>query len=233
MTRQTTRRPPFFRSPAASLLGAGLAAGLLSACASDNAPPPALTPLDQHPMAVQARTDAIHLKVHPRAELSDNQRRALDQLAQRASWNGGQPVDISIVTANAPDAVRAGYAIRDYLLGHKVSPNVLAYTTDKDQPADVVSLITREYRAEIPDCNQNWENLSRSGNNQPHASFGCVVNANLAAQIDDPRDIAAPQPTAPADTGRRVTVIEKYRKGEVTAATTDEAAKGNISDAIK
>lgn len=230
MTFQTIRSPLPRRL---ALLGTGLAAALLGACASDSAPPLAVTPLDQHPMAVQARTDAMHLKVHPRAELSENQRRALDQLAQRASWNGGQAVDISIVTASAPDAVHAGYAIRDYLLAHKVSPQVLAYTTDKDQPADVVSLITREYRAEIPDCNQSWENLSRSGSNQQPANFGCTVNANLAAQIDDPRDIAAPQPSAPADTVRRMTVIDKYRKGEVTSAAKDDAAKGNVSDAIQ
>ncbi|MFT3997198.1 MAG: CpaD family pilus assembly protein [Asticcacaulis sp.] len=221
------KRPPL------RLLSLTLVAAALTGCASDNSAPPPLTPLDQYPLAAQSRIDAIHLKLHPKGGLSENQRRALNQLASRASWNGGGPVDISIVTANAPDAVRGGYAVRDYLTAHQVSAHVIAYTTSQSQPADVISLITTEYRADVPDCNRQWENLSKSAQNLAPVNFGCAINANLAAQIDDPRDIAAPQPATPGDTGRKTTIIEKYRKGEVTSAAQDDAAKTTISSVIK
>ncbi|ADU12117.1 CpaD family pilus assembly protein [Asticcacaulis excentricus] len=213
-----------------------LGASLLSACATD-APPKlqahAPTPLDQYPLQAESRTDALHFKIHPKSGLSDNQRRALDQVARKASWNGGEALDMTILTANTPDALRAGAAIRAYLNDHQVSVHAVSQTTAEGQPADVVSLITREYRAVVNDCNLEWENLAATRHNAAPQNLGCAINANLAAQIDDPRDIAAPQPATPGDAGRRTVIIDKYRKGEVTSAARDDAAKGNVSQVIK
>lgn len=224
-------RPAPFRITAL-LLGASV----LSACATD-APPAlqahALTPLDHYPLQAESRTDALHFKIHPKSGLSDNQRRALDQLARKASWNGGEAVDIAILTANTPDALRAGAVIRAYLNDHQVSAKAVTQTTAEGQPADVVSLITREYRAVVTACNQAWENLAATRHNAAPQNLGCAVNANLAAQIDDPRDIAGPQAATPGDAGRRSIIIDKYRKGEVTSAAKDEAAKNNVAQVIK
>lgn len=213
-----------------------LGVALLSGCATD-APPSlqsqAVTPLDQYPMKAESRSDALHFKIHPKSGLSDNQRRALEQLAYKASWNGGGAVDITILTANTPDALRAGSAIRAYLNDHQVSPNVVSQRTADNQPADVVSLITREYRAAVTACNLEWENLTATRHNAMPQNMGCAINANLAAQIDDPRDIAGPQTAVPGDAGRRSIIIDKYRKGEITSAAKDDAAKSDIAQAIK
>ncbi|MFN3805614.1 CpaD family pilus assembly protein [Asticcacaulis sp.] len=213
-----------------------LGTALLSGCTTD-APPSlqsqALTPLDQYPIKAESRTDALHFKIHADSSLSENQRRALDQLAQRASWNGGGAVDITIMTANTPDALRAGASIRSYLSTHQVSVNAVSQTTADTQPADVVSLITREYRAAVTACNLEWENLTATRHNAMPQNMGCAINANLAAQIDDPRDIAGPQAAVPGDAGRRSIIIDKYRKGEITSAAKDDAAKSDIAQAIK
>lgn len=224
-------RPATFR-----LTALVLGTALLSACASNT--PPSLqslspTPLDHYPLQAESRTDALHFKIHPKSGLSENQRRALDQVARKASWNGGQAVDITILTANTPDALRAGAAIRAYFNDHQVSVHAVSQTTSASQPADVVSLITREYRAVVNDCNQEWENLAATRHNAAPQNLGCAINANLAAQIDDPRDIAAPQPATPGDAGRRSIIIDKYRKGEVTSAAKDDAAKSNVAQVIK
>ncbi|ESQ78627.1 CpaD family pilus assembly protein [Asticcacaulis sp. YBE204] len=207
---------------------------LLAACASDGntARLDAPTPTEAYRLQAQSRSEAIHLKINPHG-FSENQRRALDQVAKRASWDSGEAVDVRILTANGPEAVRAGYAVRDYLMQHQVEAHVIAYSTAQTQPADIVSVSLIEYRADIPQCGENWENIGRTGANKPYANFGCAITANLAAQIADPRDLAAPQKPTPADAGRKAVIIDKYRKGEVTSAAENEAAKGTISDAIK
>ncbi|MDC7685164.1 CpaD family pilus assembly protein [Asticcacaulis sp. BYS171W] len=220
---------PVLRLAALALTGLPL----LAACASDNsAKLEAPLPTEAYTLQAQSRSEAIHLKINPKG-FSENQRRALDQIARRASWDSGEAVDVRIVTANGPDAVRAGYAVRDYLMQHQVEAHVIGYSTAEAQPADVVSISLVEYRADIPQCGQSWENLGRTGGNKAYKNFGCSITANLAAQVADPRDLAGPQTATPADAGRRAVVIDKYRKGEVTSAADNEAAKGTISDAIK
>jgi pilus assembly protein CpaD len=61
--------------------------------------------------------------------------------------------------------------------------------------------------------------------NEVSANFGCAVNANLAAQIADPRDIVAPRGMTPSDSGRRAVVFDNYRKGEATAAKQEDLSQ--------
>jgi pilus assembly protein CpaD len=214
----------------------------LSGCATANAPkrfkpkaefiPPPVLNTEQFPLSAQSRTDAVHLKVNA-SGLSDNQLRALNNIAARASWDGGQPIDLTIVTNGSPQAQSMAHMARDYLVSRKVSSHVIAYTTNQAQPADVISLNMTEFRADIPNCNTAWENLAATRNNTAYQNFGCAVTANMAAQIADARDIAAPQAPTASDTGRRAMVIDKYRKGEKTSSESDEASKGTISNAVK
>ena len=74
--------------------------------------------------------------------------------------------------------------------------------------------------------------LGNSGLTVSAMGLGCSTVSNMAAQISDPRDILGQRPQDPADAGRRSTVIDKYRKGEVTSGAKDEQASGAISKAI-
>lgn len=192
----------------------------------------ASTPGAQYRLEAQNRSHAIHLKINADG-FSRNQQLALDQVAQKAGWVNAQPVDVRIITNNTPEAVRAGYNVRDYLIARQVLPAHISYITSDDQPADVVSLETTEYRAVRHDCNQAWGNLTATAHNGVHSNFGCTVTANMAAQIADPRDIAAPAAETPADAGRKVTIIDKYRRGEVTASESNDDASGVVSNAIR
>jgi pilus assembly protein CpaD len=58
------------------------------------------------------------------------------------------------------------------------------------------------------------------------------VTANIAAQVANPEDLLGPRPETPIDSGRRATVLDKYRKGEVTASAKDEQSNGIISKAV-
>jgi pilus assembly protein CpaD len=58
------------------------------------------------------------------------------------------------------------------------------------------------------------------------------VTANLAAQVANPEDLLGPRDETPIDSGRRATVLDKYRKGEVTSSAKDEQSNGVVSKAV-
>ncbi len=232
---------PFIRSSVpvlgAPILGALALTALLSGCATSSskqeiakAPEPIL-PTEQYPLRAEAMVNSVNLRI--KGGFSDNQRRALDQVAQKASWIQGDPVDVEIVTANDPSAVEAGQRVGTYLLTHDVSSASLSQRGQDSQPADIVTVNMIYYRAHIDRCNPEWENLAQTASNKPYKNFGCVVTANLAAQIADPRDLSHPATATPPDAARRADVMQKYRAGQITSSATDDQSKGTISDAIK
>ena len=48
--------------------------------------------------------------------------------------------------------------------------------------------------------------------------------------VDNPADLVQPRGETPSYTGRRTTVLDKYRKGESPATVYPDADKGKISD---
>lgn len=209
----------------------------LGACATTQqssvtaSPQPAL-PTDQYPLTAETQTRSVSFRINA-AGLSDNQRRALDQVADEASWTRGDAVDIHIVTAGDPGAMSAGRRISDYLAGHDVPVEALSLASATDHPADIVTVNVTYSRSVVYACNQTWENLSATAKNETYANFGCAMNSNLAAQIADPRDIGRAASRTPSDALRRSDILTKYRKGEATSSAKDEQAKGTISDAVK
>ncbi|MGA9658813.1 MAG: CpaD family pilus assembly lipoprotein [Asticcacaulis sp.] len=214
-----------------------LAATSLTACATGGASSglaqadPVL-PTEQYPIQAQARSNTINLRINPQG-LSDNQRRALDQIAAQANWVNGDPVDVDIITAGDPRAMDAGRMVSNYLSGHDVGRDNLNLISEQAQPADIISINITQYRTRIYDCNTSWENLTATRNNKPYKNFGCAVNSNLAAQIHDPRDLNGPRTATPSDAIRKGVIFDKYQKGEITSAAVDAAASGTISNAIK
>jgi pilus assembly protein CpaD len=88
-------------------------------------------------------------------------------------------------------------------------------------------------RAVTPQCGTVWGNLGRTGDNQSASNFGCAVNANLAAQIANPRDIVSPRAMTPAEAGRRSVVFDAYREGTQTSAAREElVSQSRVSRAV-
>jgi pilus assembly protein CpaD len=69
--------------------------------------------------------------------------------------------------------------------------------------------------------------------NKSYHNFGCAMQRNLAAMIDNPADLEQPRSEMPADTSRRAVAFAKYRKGEATTTTYPEAEKAKLSDTGK
>ncbi|HHL43003.1 MAG TPA: hypothetical protein ENJ42_05250 [Hellea balneolensis] len=89
------------------------------------------------------------------------------------------------------------------------------YPSRPGVPAPVV--VSYRRLATVPiDCSVG-SNLIRTFNNQPQSNFGCFQAANLAAMIDDPRQLLAPHEFDALPAVKRTTTIENYIKGEPTA----------------
>jgi pilus assembly protein CpaD len=214
-----------------------LTAASLTACATTGGGKVArldepVLPTESYPLQAQTMTKSISLRINPNG-LSDNQRIALDQLAAKANWLNGEPVNVEIVTSGDPRAVSAGRMIGGYLSDRAVSDDNMSQVSVQEQPADIVTINTVYYRARTYACNETWENLTETRDNKPYKNFGCAVNSNLAAMIADPRDLDTPAAATPTDTTRKVEIIGKFQKGEKTSSATDDGAKGSISNAIK
>jgi len=221
--------------PLALLFGTALG---LSACAGENdlighADPRAdpVLPTQQYDATAETQVRSMNFRIEP--GLSENQRRALDQVASRAAWTNDAPVDVQIITSGDPNAIAAGRGMAEYLYAHDVAAKDLSVRSTQDQAPDIVTVNLVFYRAHRLACNQSWENLTATGGNRPYQNFGCSVAANLAAQVADPRDLDHPAAATSPDAGRKSTVLDNYRQGKVTAAQADDNAKANISTAIQ
>jgi pilus assembly protein CpaD len=82
------------------------------------------------------------------------------------------------------------------------------------------------YVAHTVGCN-DWssQQASDTASNLPMPNFGCAVQHNIAAQIENPRDVMEPRSLGESDAMRRATVMSAYEKGTPTAAnkTSDQS----------
>jgi pilus assembly protein CpaD len=210
----------------------------LSACATkvpdriDNA----LTPTQHFEAKVVESQPEMRLAVHAQG-LSANQTKALGEFVRDWAQAGGGQITLRAPTGGPGSAAafRTAEGARAVLSDQGVPSDLLILTgyDSSGDPGAVLSLSYHRLEAVVPVCGKTWTNVARSAANDVQPNFGCAVTANMAAQIADPADLAGPRASTPADAGRRLTVLDKYRQGKVTSSEKDEQAKGAISDAVK
>lgn len=219
------------------LLAAAVAPLVLSACvgapAGGTGPAP-LTPTSRYSLQVDPSVDRIALAVHEDG-VSANQQDALRNVVDRFEVEGASVLRIEApgggdVVAN-DFAFRIKAALEQYgAPAHRIQ--VVAYEAPDARAPVLVGFET--LRAATPQCGTSWGNLTRVNRNESPSNFGCAVTANLAAQIENPRDIVTPRGMTPSDSGRRAVVFDNYRKGEATAAPQEElVANRRVSRAVE
>ena len=151
-------------------------------------------------------------------------------LGWRKRGTGGLEVLVPIDTANETQALSVVEEVKAiaYDYGMPVdSIRVVGYHTTHDvAPVRLVyerMITTLQCGAWPTDAGGDWRNL-------PYENFGCASQKNLAAMVEDPRDLEGPRPQTPRDGQRRDTVYEKYRKGEDPSTTYNQEDTGQISE---
>ena len=210
------------------------ATATLGACASNGSPDSQpLTPLSRYSLQVEPGLDRIALAVRDDG-LSANQQAALNDLAGRYMLSGVGQVRVEGPSGEDPAAARQTWAVRTALeaAGLPAERIVIASYAAPDPRAPVLAGF-ETVRAVIPNCAAEPRSLGGRFSNEPSMGLGCAVNANIAAQIADPRDIVGHRPISPPDSGRAAVVFDNYRRGEVTSAPQEKLVEGRLARAVE
>ena len=156
-------------------------------------------------------------------------------LSQYAS-SGQGPLYINVPSSGATSqgVEQAQFIIQSYLgrMGlDGTSMQTGQYKVEEGAAAPVIVSYRRLKTVPI-DCSQG-ASLTHTSNNQPYGNFGCAQTANLAALIDNPMQLLAPYGFDNAYAARRMTVIDKYIAGEVTASAKPEGQEVSATEGAR
>lgn len=178
---------------------------------------------------VSSAPDEIVLAPHATG-LSANQSAAVEALFGR--WLEAEARELVVSAPNNAGAMATQIRDRLMMLGAPGARVRVVGFNPTGPEDDTIRVGFLRYEAEPLKCGQRWENLTATKDNKVYENFGCAMAANIAAQVANPEDLIRPRDMTAPDTGRRDTVLGKYRKGEITSSTKDEQGSGAISKAI-
>jgi pilus assembly protein CpaD len=195
----------------------------------------------RHPIAIKEGERTVDLFIgRSRGGLSPAQRADVAGFAYawKREGTGGIIIDVPAGTENTHAAHESLADVRSILVASGVPAD--AIVTRPYRPADPRILATMKLNypkmtASAGPCGlwphdigPSWDRTYNE--NHPYWNLGCASQRNLAAMVENPADLVQPRGETPAYSGRRSTVLDKYRKGESTATVYPDANKGKISD---
>jgi len=215
-----------------AMRAAALAAVLLAgSCAAPTNEQAALTPdpAINHPITVEPSAKSIRLAFAASdAGLMPEDAARFDEFVNdyKTSGNG----EISITVPSGPTAQDTIHYFGERLAAEGIPRDrIMVGTRDTADGDSRVELSYVSYVAHTDDC--GWtDDASDTAANLPRENFGCAVQHNIAAEIEDPRDLVSPRALGPTDAMRRATVIGTYEKGQPTAATKNADQSVAVSD---
>jgi pilus assembly protein CpaD len=209
-------------------VSAVLAALLISACANPISKPENGAPVEQRfPITVEPHMESLRVPYNAaRGNIDDASTAQLQTFARDYLENGSGSLSVS-ATRRIPDAP-------NYVVGRLVAMGVprnriMLGNDDALSAADEVKVTYIRYQANASGCGDWSVNLGDTSENKVSPNFGCATQHNLAAMVADPRDLVSPKPLEPDDAQRRLTVLDKYRKGETTVATKTDEQSGAVT----
>lgn len=150
-------------------------------------------------------------------------------------WTARGHGALSISSPGGADANAAVSEIRKILASAGVGKSAIRSATYRAAKGDDAAPVTLSFisdAAVAAECGKDWsENMAFAPRNLPWPEFGCSSQHNLAALIEDPRDLERPRTMDKPDALRRSDMLQKYRKGEPTfTKRTSNEDSGTVSD---
>lgn len=198
----------------------------------------------RHPIVLSEGPARLDLPVGAgRSGLTGRQKDDIRAFAADWRMNGRGPVGVLVPHDGASDAA-ASYsvaAVRATLTSAGVPSTAILtrrYVAEAPDHLAPIKLGYVKLKAEIPHRCGLWPDDAGHGGgdyfgetqNRDYWNFGCATQANLAAQVADPEDLARPRAETPIYAARRQTVVERYREGANTASASSqsEARSSNV-----
>lgn len=218
------------------LLAATGAAAVLAGCegprgaAVDDVPVPTAH-YQRYPIEVAKGPVKLDVKA-AHGTLSQAQADTVRRFSQSAVSNR-----VSIVHVRRPSgggrAISVAQDINDLLLQAGIPDNAIVHSTYQASAASPVLLSYVRAYAVTEECGPWRDDIARNYQNQPHESFGCAQQHNLAAAVANPMDFEVPRGMTPSDPMRRSQVFTDYRTPKIPATTDTESTKVAISTVAK
>jgi pilus assembly protein CpaD len=231
------------RAGAIRLLAMVGCAAMLAGCTTDQAAVREV-PNDhrqRHPIAIREGVHTVELFIGSRrGELTLDQR--ADVLAFAHTWRrdaaGGVMIDLPSGTSNAAAAAAALQEVRSILTNMGVPPRDIAVRPYRPSDPRTLSTLRLNYPrmvASAGPCGLWPHDLGPTidiehTENLEYDNFGCSLQRNMAAQVDNPADLVQPRGEGPIYTPRRTMVFERYRRGEDSATVYVNPDRGKLSD---
>ncbi len=216
---------------------------VLGGCGVNRVLPPPTVPYDyrdRHPVVLAEAAHTLDLFPPPEGARLDNENVA--RIAEYASnyrhFGRGKiallaPTGASAAPRRAVDQIKralaqAGIGADHIILG--------SYPVSDAHLSAPIRLSFQGIKAKTAHRCGDWpQDLASGGSfqgwqNESYWNFGCATQATLAAQVADPRDIAAARGETPADIEMRMRSIGKVREG--SSPTTNWDLKGNAISGI-
>jgi len=185
-------------------------------------------PETNHPISVAPDMRTMHVS-YVGDGMSNEEAAKFDDFVAGYQARGNGSISIS-----APSGPGAAEAIRFF--GERLAnlgvprSRILVGTHDVSGGDSRVEVSYVAYVAHTENCNDPWgKDESETASNLPSPNFGCATQHNIAAMVSDPRDLLGPRTMGAADATRRTTVVGKYEKGDVTAASKPQDQSANVS----
>ncbi|MDE2579504.1 MAG: CpaD family pilus assembly protein [Hyphomicrobiales bacterium] len=197
----------------------------------------------RHPIALVQRQRSVDLfPTQDRDGLDSRTRSQIADFADRYTRTGHGPVSV-IMPQSGPGAASAAASlegIRRELAHDGVRASVLVshYPVVDPSLAAPVRIAFDALEAKVAHRCGEWPSDLGSGSdvsewsNRPYYNLGCANQNMLAAQVDDPRDLAGPRGESPADVMMRMRAIKKVRDGAdpATQWSTKAASIGGLGN---
>ncbi|MFD2237894.1 CpaD family pilus assembly protein [Aureimonas populi] len=204
-----------------------LAAALFAGCANVSHVEVGAIPDDyrtRHPIVVSEGETAIEIPITASdTRLPSSARSRVEEFAARFEASRAAAIRVMVPSGGFNDAaarLAAEDAVR-ILRARGVRHERILVTpypaTGTGGPVPI-RLAFSSLTASAGPCGRWPEDMGNSHENKNYFNFGCASQANLAAQIADPRDLLGPRGMSGIDAERRTDVIERYRRGANTAS---------------
>ena len=187
----------------------------------------------RHPIVVSENLVAIDLPVVASdVQLAYADKGRVEDFADRFRSSGADSIQVQLPSGSTNEyaASRVSGGIVETLRKRGVGRNhifVQPYSAVGSSGPVPIRLSYSALVAKTGPCGRWPEDLTETSENKNYFNFGCASQQNLAAQIADPRDLLSPRGSDTIDAQRRTTVIDNYRRGELT---TTAGTQPNIAD---
>ena len=199
-------------------LSALLLAGSCAAPGTDSRPVTSVDPDRAHPITVQPDYRVAKVSYLGGGSVAPEDAAKLDHVVQDYLGRGDGSLSVSV--PEGPDSSEAITYFGEALVQMGVPRSKILVGTHPVADGDRrVEISFVAYVAHTEPCGDWSHDANDTEDNLPMPNFGCAVQHNIAAMVDNPRDLEESRRLDDApDATRRAVVVGHYEKGEVSEA---------------